>query len=193
MIFKNSTVWPNYFLRRMLSFCCKELGMPVRAIRDVAFRNSRSSWGGSASYWRGRITVCVGRAEHFPARGYRHGNGHQNTIADRTECLVWVTAHEAAHCLQNGTKTRAQGGGGSEIATEWHAKPVLEKFRAMRDALLAEWNEAPALAIKGPALTLTERRRAKAIADLAKWERKLKLAKTKVKKLKTRVNYYNKK
>lgn len=194
MKIKNSTDWPVWFLRRMLSWCCKQLDMPAKDIRLAVFRNSRAAWGGSAYYWRGAITVCVGAASYFPSKGYKHGNGHQNTITDRLECLVWVTAHEAAHVAQKHTRSRQSGsGGGSEISTEWHATPVLEQFRAMRDALLSKWNTPPAATLRPPQPNLLDRRAAKAKADLDKWTRKLKLAQTKVRKLKTRVRYYEKK
>ncbi|MCI0539593.1 MAG: hypothetical protein L0Z50_30655 [Verrucomicrobiales bacterium] len=191
MKIKNTTDWPTWFLRRMAGWCCRQLELPALTIKLATFRNSRSAWGGAAYYWKGKITVCVGEAGHFPTKGYLHGNGHQNGIADRLECLVWVTAHEIAHCLQADTKTRGGGGGGgSEICTEWFAKPVLEKFRQCRDALLAEWNEPPAIPARSPKPTVKERRRAKSVNDLTKWQRKLKLAQTKVRKLKVRVRYY---
>lgn len=191
MKIQNSTDWPVWFLRRMTAWCCKQLEMPVRDIRQVVFRNSRAAWGGCARYWRGAITVCVGHSGHFPTRGYKHANGHQNEINDRVECLVWVTAHEAAHVAQKRTRTRQSGsGGGSEIATEWCAAPVLTKFRELRESLLAEWSTPPTVALRAPPQTLPERRAAKAQSDLAKWQRRLKLAQTKVKKLKVRVRYY---
>lgn len=191
MTITNSTDWPLWFLRRMTSWCCKQLDMPGRDIKTAVFRNSRAAWGGCARYWRGAITVCVGHAGHFPTEGYRHANGHQNKIGDRVECLVWVTAHEAAHVAQKHTRTRQQGGGGgSEMATEWFAAPVLAKFRESKESLLAEWSAPPVAALRAPCKSLPERRAAKAQSDLARWTRRLKIAQTKVKKLRARVHYY---
>jgi hypothetical protein len=87
----------------------------------------------------------------------------------------------------------------------------LRKFQANRAALLAEWGyvEPAAAAVAEPAPaeqpqpepavaricksrrpSLTERRAAKVAADLARWQRKLKLAQTKVKKLRAKNRYY---
>jgi len=190
MTLKNSTTWPNWFLRRMISWCCQELELPVSKVKGTVFRNSRSSWSGCARYWRG-ITVCVGSADCFPRK-----NRGGATINDRDEALVWVTAHELAHLLQHqaNSHTRLRGGwGGAESATDWHALPILAKFQAARNTLLAQWLTPPVARLRGPELTLTERRARKAVADLSRWQRRLKLAQTKVRKLRTRVNYYQKK
>lgn len=179
----------------MLSWCCAQLGeIKVRDLGSVTFRNSRRAYGGVAYSWRRAITVCVGSADRFPTTSMTHRNGHSMALADRLEALVWVTAHEVAHILQAKarTRTRAQGGtAGSEIATEWHAAPVVEAFRAQREQLLAAWEEPPAVALR-PRPSPVESRATKAQADLARWERKLKLAKTKVAKLRQRVTYYQK-
>lgn len=151
MKLKNSTAWPDYFLRRLISWACREIEMRQKVCRRATFRNSRASWGGCAHLGPRTITVCVGRAGCFPASTKTHANGHQMTLADREECLVWVTVHELCHLLQYAQQvtTRRQSTingnhGGSEIATEWHAKPVVEAFRAERTRLLAEWSAAPA-------------------------------------------------
>ncbi len=197
MNLRNSTDWSPWFLRRMLSWCCRELEGRVREVRSATFRNSRAAYGGCARTWLRAITVCVGTADRFPISGQTMSelNGHRIELADRLEALVWVTAHELAHVFQavEKVKTRRSGvAGGSESATNWHARPVVEAFRAQREALLAHWNEPPALALRAPKPPLPEQRRQKVEADLARWERKLKLAKTKVAKLKQRVAYYEK-
>lgn len=160
-------------------------------LRVAVFRNSKASYGGAAYYCQGRIVVCIGHASRFPTCSRTHRNGHKQSLADRLEALVWVTAHEAAHVLQRRVRTRQSGsGGGSEIATEWLATPVVEQFRKMRDSLLEQWNAAPAVALRAPQPNAVERRAVKARLDLERWQRKLKLAQTKVRKLKTRVRYY---
>jgi hypothetical protein len=189
MKLKNTTDWPDWFLRRMAGWCRRKLGVSAGDLKQAVFRNSRAAWGGAAWIYPRRITVCVGHAGHFPAFGHRHANGHQNRIADRTECLVWVTIHEVAHLGQAGARTRSGGNpGGSEIATERAAAPVLAEFRELREALCSEWLKPPVLASPPP--SLMDNRRAKAVKDLARWQRKLKLAKTKVQKLERRVKYY---
>lgn len=82
---------------------------------------------------------------------------------------------------------------------------VLAAFEADRERLLAEWNAEPLRAAAAlapepnpepqpaaPALSAAQRRAAKAATDLARWERKLKLAKTKVAKYRAKVKRYRK-
>lgn len=181
------TGFQPWFLRRLTVWCCKQLEMPARGVRAV-FRNSRSCWGGCARGWRRQITVCVGDAKWFPKQA------KELHVADRLECLVWVTAHELAHVMQYAqrTRTRLQGGyGGSEKSTDWHAVPIVEAFRAQRESLLAQWSAEPVMAIR-PVVSVTDRRARKARSDLERWQRKLRLATTKVRKLKLRVKYYAK-
>jgi hypothetical protein len=152
MKIKNSTSWQDWMLRRMVSWCCKELEMPVRSVKLAVFRNSRSTWGGCARGWRGQISVCVTRNEaEFPARCDNHKGGEPESFSDRFECLVAVTAHElyhiAAHCANDHRqRTRNYGRGGyqsSERVTCAQEIRVLKSFRTSREALLAEWNIAP--------------------------------------------------
>jgi len=189
MILQNSTTWPNWFLRRVVSWCAKQLELPHADIKASVFRNSRCAWGGCARGWRKAITVCVGKASYFP-RTNRHGINLQ----DREDCLVWVTAHELAHIFQYlyvGAGTRQRGGrGGSEDITEKFAKPIVARFQQERATLLAEWLTPPATCLRAPQLSVVEKRAVKAKNDLAKWQRRLKLAQTKVRKLKTKVRYY---
>jgi len=179
-------------LQRLVRWCCQRLDLPIRSVKLATFRNSRSTWGGAAYYWKGQITVCIGDACHFPTATKRHASGLQESIADRLEALVMVTAHELAHILQRHCKRRGIGsGGGMEAATDWHALPILREFRAQREALIAEWVVPPATEQK-QAVPAQEKRAKKAQDDLARWSRKLQLAKTKVRKLTLRVRYYEK-
>ena len=198
MKLKNTTDFEPWFLRRMLSWCCQQMKEPVRVVRSATFRNSRASYGGVARPWLRAITVCVGTPDRFPVSGGTMSdlNGHRIELADRLEALVWVTAHELAHIFQaiQKVKTRRSGApGGSETATDWHARPVVEQFRIEREALLAQWSAPPILTLRAAAKPpLVEQRHQKAMSDLARWERKLKLARTKVSKLRQRVTYYQK-
>src|SRR5579859_4853375 len=93
--FQNCTHWPDYFLKRMSAWCCRELEVPVRLIRHYRFRNSRRAWGGAARPWRKQITVGVGAASWFSRGCGIHQEGE--TFTDQIECLVAVTAHEIYH------------------------------------------------------------------------------------------------
>jgi len=195
MRLENSTHWSDLFLRRMVSFCCKELEVPVRTIKHARFRNSRSSWGGVARSWKRQITACVGRPECFPTTCNTHKVGE--SFADQVECLVAVTAHEiyhvaATHVPKHQQKTRGRDSyASSERATCVAEFQVLNAFRADRANLLADW-ERP-FAIEPVIKTVQEQRAEIAEQRLTYWLRKAKLAATKVRKYKAKVAYYAKK
>jgi hypothetical protein len=63
---------------------------------------------------------------------------------------------------------------------------------ANREGLLAEWNYPVAPRESKSKLSLIDKRAAKTEADLSRWQRKFALARTKIKKLKARVKYYEK-
>ncbi len=190
----NTTDFADHFLRRMVSWCCRELGLPVRYVREVAFRNSRSAWGGMAYTDSRRIGVRIGDASHFPLKYRMRGTGIRWPVADRTEAFVMITAHELAHLLLRRLGNRSRRGGGlagSEHNTDWHERKVLEAFQLCRDELLSAWNAPPKK--RGPKanLTVQERRAASTANLLIAWQRKLKMAQTKVQKYKARVRYYD--
>lgn len=187
MKLRNSTDFPDYFLRRMVGWCAKQLGYSTARLR-AEFRNRREWFSGHA-YGGGRIVVSVSRTEFAePIKGRRHIAGVQVVYHDRMEALIGVTAHEIAHLCQYRDRRHKF----AEHDAEWHAQRVLDAFRLGRDAWLAAWNEPPAEKPAKPKLSIAERRAEKAQADLDRWQRKLKLAQTKVKKLKRRVAYYDK-
>lgn len=69
-------------------------------------------------------------------------------------------------------------------------RPVLAAFREQRDSLLTEWMAAPAERPAKPKATPQEKRAAKASAALDRWQRKAKLAATKIKQYRRKVAYY---
>ena len=113
--------------------------------------------------------------------------------------MLRVTAHECAHVMlalhgktakvQQPIHRRKLIDGGSERQTCWHEEQAMKAFAENRETLLAAWNEAPTV-IERPVVSVQERRADKTEADLARWLRKLKLAQTKVRKLKIRARYY---
>ena len=193
MKIKNSTAWSDEFLRRMTAWCCRELEIPVRLIKTGVFRNSRSTWGGLARGWRRQISVCVSpRDSDFPASCSTHRDDEK--FVDRIECLVAVTAHEAYHIAadrhpdhQQKTRRRDDYGSSERITCNMQFK-ALNAFRANRKALLAEWN----VPVKEAPKVSPQVQRAKEAEDrLAAWQKKAKLAATKIRKYRARVTYYN--
>lgn len=196
MKIRNSTNYPDYMLRRMVGWCCQQIGMPVNSIALAVFRNSRSSWGGCARSWRKQISVCVHPSERiWPQSCSTHEPGE--VFGSRVECLVAVTAHEAYHIAANLVDThkqRTRGKGlryqSSERTTCKEEMRVLRLFRENCVVLLTEWLQPP---MTDGEKVITDKRADKAKADLLRWQRKFKLAQTKVRKLKARVAYYERK
>lgn len=169
MKLRNTTDWSDTFLRRMTAWCCRQIGMPVRRVGRIQFRRKRVGYSGHC-WWRSRRIVCS-----------------CNNVSD----LVAVTTHELfhQHAHDAGIATRRSGEGSSEPQTRWHEERAREAFHADEARLLAEWNAEPKRPAK-PKPSVTEARAAKAVAALERWQRKLKLAQTKIRKLKARVRYY---
>lgn len=185
----NSTDFDDWFLRRMVAWCCRELG--VKGLLAAAFTKYSGSFRGRAWCCSRRILIRIGgdgRVAYYPMTLKYPGRKHAPTItiADRTEALLHVTAHEVAHLArwQDGQRRNR------EARVDGMTLPLLEKFRASRDALLAEWNETPAAKPVKPKPSRAERNEAQARKLLAAWERKLKLAKTKAAGYRRKVRRY---
>ena len=191
MRLRNSTDWPDYFLRRMVAWCCGELGLPVRRLRNAQFRNrSTCNYSGHA-YSSMRIVCSVGPTSRFPTKPDNRDGMAGEIMADRTEALIAITAHELEHIRQYATGLSRLIKGRTEATTRAAEVRVLRAFRANREALMAEWSKEPAAKPQKPKASVQEKRAAKAQADLDRWQRKLKLAQTKIKKLKAKVRYYD--
>lgn len=196
---KNTTDWSDRYLRRMLSWVCKELELPRTFIRRVEFGNRKTAtWSGWASD-SGRILVRIGPASHFPRKSNVFRDGFTaGVIADRVEALVYVTAHEAAHCDNARRGNRSRGNGrsrsncGSERLTDGMAVRVLKVFREKRAELTAAWDKAPEREAK-PVESVIAKRAAHAADMVKKWERRAKAARTKLKAWQRKVAYYERK
>jgi hypothetical protein len=186
----NSTDWQAYFLRRMVAWCCRQIGLPVRKLRQAQFRNRTTCSYSGHAYGR-RIVCSIGPDLRFPTKPDGRDGMANEVIADRTEALIAITAHELEHVSQFHSGRDDKLKGRCEASTRAVEVRVLRLFRANREALLAEWSVLPAVRDK-PAVSIQDKRSAKAAADLARWQRKLKLAQTKCRKLKQRVSYYDK-
>lgn len=189
MRLRNSTDFADWFLRRLVSWSCRELGLPVREVAAVQFTNTRHAYRGRA-WSSGRILVRIGDGRHFPKKGKYPGrvNAPEYELADRLEALVHVTAHELAHLSQwheCGHRVRVR-----EAAVDGLGLAVLRAFREQRRTLTARWEAEPAGRSRKPKPTLRERNEARARDALKRWERKKKLAETKVKQYRRKVRYY---
>ena len=164
----NTTAYSDYFLRRMISWCCREIGLPVGSVNEAKFCNRSNGDTTGRAWWpSNRIHLSVG-----------------SNLAK----LVSTCAHELVHLwlYQEDGKWIAQ-----EKKTRRHAVRVVEKFKASRDELLASWNKPPKLRASKPKPSLQEKRAEAARKKLAEWLRKQKFANTKVKRYKAKVRYYD--
>lgn len=214
MKLRNTTEWNDYMLRRMVAWACKQIGLPVSKVKHARFGNrSRGAYRGQGGYGYG-ILVRIGPASAYPVEPHHYPGRTSDAflsprIADRIEGLVAVTAHELTHVREqlarrehsNRRNERVQLHGqapvprkrarNSERPTMFEERRVLELFKASREALLMEWNTPPVEKQKKPKMTRAERNEETARKKLAEWERKLKLAKTKVSQYKTKVRRYD--
>lgn len=240
MKLKNTTSVPDYFLRRMTSWCCKQLGVPVRKIRKITFRNKSGGYSGHCYPASGIIVVSttpervpkmseltqaervkhqefskrVGRPElSDPVRLHtskqsgvvceRSNSGdlmqkYTRTLRHRIDDLVAVTAHEVAHRMQylensNTRRSRKYNtvtSGGSERRTVAHERIVKSKFMEQADQLIEQWSVPPQRTSAAARPSRKEKNEQRARAALKRWEKKLKLARTKVRKYKAAVARY---
>ena len=188
MELKNTTDFPNHFLRRMISFCCRELDLKIKRVRCASFGNKTTGGAYRGLAHTFGFRVSIGTKKFFAVDGKEHPEHRVRTLVD-------VTAHELAH-LDNyvaGNRSRQGGGwGGSERWTQHKADLVMQVFEKRPDELIAAWSKEPAVRCTAPKKPLVEQRAEHARKMLTTWNRKLKLAKTKQKHWAAKVRYYEK-
>jgi hypothetical protein len=196
MKIKNSTAWSDTFLRRLVSWCCRELEVPVRTIRTAEFKNGRRAFSGYAN-GRRHITVRVGGVAQFPCpAGYRDSD---EVYADRIEALIAITAHEVYHLgarfvaeHQQRTRIGRNGFASGERVTRAAERKTLVAFRQEREPLLAVWSIEPVARAPSPQPSVQAKRAARVTVLLQQWQRRLKLAQGKVKKYQRKLRRYEK-
>lgn len=189
----NTTPFPTPLLRRMTVWACRRVGYQPSRVWEVKFRNrSRGDYSGRAFMSR-RIVVSVGPANSFPTQPDTRPGLVGVVFTDQIEALVSVTAHELAHLCQfrDGRWPKLNANRKTELDARWHEQQALEAFRRDRDALLAVWSITPTKRPTESKSSIVDFREAKARKALQKWERKLKLAKTKVAKYRSKVRRYD--
>lgn len=183
----NSSAVPSHFLRRMVSWITKQYGMKLKTIRQARFTKTQRAWRGRA--WSDRTFLVRINTEYsrYPVSGRYKKTGPPYTFADYIEALVHLSAHEICHVDEFSQRAKIR-----EAQTEAQALKVLNKFREQREELLASWGHQVAKPITAT-VSIVDKREAKASVDLERWQRKLKLAKSKVAKYQQRVRYYDRK
>lgn len=191
MQLKNTTDHSDRCLRRIVSFCCRIIDYKVGMITKAEFRNRSHAYSGRAYYNRrggGRIVVSISTTDTgYPMTCRKHVGMNPIVFADRIEALVGVTAHEIAHLAQNRDGRHKL----VEHDACWNELQVLKAFRVDREVLIAEWSKEPAQRPVTPKQSKQEKRAESAVSNLANWERKQKLASTKVRHWSNKVKYYD--
>jgi len=189
----------------MISWVTRQYKMPLKWLRQAKFNNRSYYYSGRACLGSRSILVKVDATNaRFPVRVKypKRKKAPEYTFEDWVEALVAVTAHEICHIdeyVQNRKRPL------SETRTEHYTLRLLLKFRADRENLLAAWGfvdpskkpvvvEAPVVIERVAANSpdFMQKRAEHAASMKLRWEKKLKLAKTKVKKWQAVVKRYQK-
>lgn len=214
MKLRNTTEWPDYMLRRMVSWACEQVELPLAKVKQARFgRRSHGAYRGQGGYGYG-ILVRIGPASEYPVEPHHYPGRTSDAymsprMVDQIDGLVAVTAHELTHVreqlgrrearLRRNERVKLHGQApvprkrpwNSERPTMFEERRVLLLFQENREALLAEWNTPPAAKTTKTKMTRAERNEKNARGKLAEWEGKLKLARTKVSKYRTKVRRYD--
>lgn len=193
--------YPPHVVRRASRWAAKQIGLDGKVLRtltvEVGYRKSArwkngDTWGGWYKHSKRLVQVLLGRNVSYPTPA-----GHNRSEADRFandewELFVKLLAHELEHAraysVAQTWEERARLNHEPRVrSVDWR---TLLAFREARETLLADWlRERPQRPAK-PKPSIVDRRAARAAQLLAAWERRLKMAKTKVRKYRRKVNYY---
>lgn len=190
MKLKNTTDFPDWFLRRLVAWCCRQSELPARRVRLATFRNCKGIYSGHAS-GSTRIVVRIGRTGYPMQPDLRAGMSGE-VMADRTEALVMVTAHEVEHLCQYAERRQRTLAASrrTEPVTRAHGIYCLRLFREQRAALVTEWMEPPVPRVIKARPSVAERNEINARSNLAKWEKKQRAATNRVKHWRAKVRRY---
>ena len=202
MNFKNSTEFPDYLLRRMFSWVCKQVEVPLKEIRDVNFTKTNTySFKGQQCGRNGLMRI--GKVELFPRAYNRKDTGMPLWFEDRIDALVYLTGHEVCHIEQylrlRGKNIKRYASRESEAQRT--GRDVLVTFLKQKEFLMAQWGAVDLRTVKpsAPKPSIQEKRAKVAQESLERWEkeyqRRVKYAKQaqdKMKEWQKKVKYYDK-
>ena len=195
--------YPKHVVRRAARWASKQIGLDGKVLRtltiEVSYRKSAKwkdgdTWGGWYKHSQRLVQVLLGRNVRYPTP-----IGHNRSEADRFandewELFVKLLAHELEHArccavARDRKEWRSLNREPRVRAVDWRA---LLAFRDARETLLADWLREPASRPVKPNPSPVDLRASRAAKLLAQWERRLKMAKTKVSKYRRTVAYYSK-
>ncbi len=207
--FKNRSGLPASEIEPLVRFAAKFFPTVTGAI-SIHVTKSRRLFGGMCYHHRTRIDIsCRFTNEGLPWQRKNLGSFPQHEIplaVPMPECRTWqdifvmVAAHEFGHCTGPGTKWRKSR---MERYCEARAAEVLAAFQtpegqaevaAMKAAMIQDAGKADEVAAERKAARGSPDAKLEHLAALkTKWERKAKLAATKLKKLRVRMKYWERK
>jgi len=195
--------YPAHVVRRAARWAAKQVGMDGKVLRtltvEIGYRRCRMGlgWGGWYKHSQRLVQVLLPRDRDYDDWPTSMAHNAEEKSAgrdahDEWELFVAILAHELEHArcfaIARGYAERKRLNSEPRVrAIDWRA---LLAFRESRETLLADWlREKPQRPAK-PKPSVVDRRAARAAELLAAWDRRLKMAKTKVTKYRRKVNYY---
>lgn len=198
----NTSRYSNSEVRYLIGFALQSVGRKeVGRVREVRVTDKAHRVFGGRAWNCGDIIVRVGAPEKFPFR--RTWKGWPNyEMRDWQEGMVGIAAHEFNHLSQYERQRRSfRRVSRSEMECEQAAKHAVEEFRGNVDRHVAcmeqRKNRAAERSVKTKERKLVarspERKLANLEAALKRWQRKEKLAKTKIRGIRRKMKYYQRK
>lgn len=198
--------YPRHVVRRATAWAAKQIGLEAKHRKpltiEVGYRRCRMGlgWGGWYKHSLRLVQVLLPRDRNEPddwPTSMAHNAEERaagRDVHDEWELFVAILAHELEHArcyaVSRSWDERARLNHEPRVrAIDWR---VLLAFREARETLLAEWTRPVAERPKKPKPSVVDRRAERAAKLLADWERRLKMAKTKVTKYRRKVSYYSK-
>ncbi len=188
----NRSQWPDWAIKVLARWVCGQIKeLPPRytitmkqTCRKVGYLRGTGWRSGQTIRLHRRYQPYDGKwpmVHRYPWAGKTRSNFPEQVHRSRLELLVGIMAHECRH-----TSTY------DEITCEHTENRVVEYFRqewpTIRAQLKAAGREAR---IAKPMPDLTDKKLAAATAAMERWQRKAKLARTKIRKYERQVRYYS--
>jgi len=195
--------YSNDVVRRATRWAAKQIGLDGKVLKtltvEVGYRRCPVGlgWGGWYRHSQRLVQVLMPRdrePDDYPTSMAHNSEEREagRDAHDEWELFVAILAHELEHArcfaIARSMADRRRLNHEPRVrAVDWRA---LLAFRAARETLLKDWlRERPARPAKQQ-MSVVDKRAARAAKLLADWERRLKMAKTKVSKYRRKVNYY---
>ncbi len=198
--------YPRHVVRRATIWAAKQIGFesshrqPITV--EVGYRRNRcghGSWGGWYKHAERRVQVLLPRGPISYPQSMAHGIAEREQgrdARDEWELFIAILAHELEHArayaVSRSWDQRARLNNEGRVRAVDHR--VLLMFRESRETLIAEWTQPVAeftpVEEWKPKPAVVDMRAERAAKLLADWERRLKMAKTKVSKYRRKVAYY---